>query len=340
MLGNQIAAPFETTPESQARGDVSRLPSFLVQQPFDPANYYAQFYRSGADSDGRVSPFHPPGVSTKFNGNVAVLSTLTTQVSQEGGNQLILSTAGPTAHVSQGMQSSIAVSQQPLPVFRQPPGGVHIPPHYVPNYIPYGHYMSPFYVPPIHQFLSNGAFPQQAAAAAGTVYQAGPPAVAAKYSLSQYKPGSNNTGNTAANYGGPYGSSPAGGGYNASSASNTGNSTSPNEELGGGSQFKESSNVYITGQQQQNEGSGGVWIAGPTARDISSLQAASSFYNLPQAGGQFAPGIYHHHHPATPPPPPPHHTLVQQQSQPMVDITTSVYQQPPSAQQINWPNSY
>lgn len=44
-----------------------------VQQPFDPTSYYAQFYRSGADSDGRLSPFPSPGVSTKYNGNVGVL---------------------------------------------------------------------------------------------------------------------------------------------------------------------------------------------------------------------------------------------------------------------------
>lgn len=44
-----------------------------VQQPFDPASYYAQFYRSAADSDGRLSPFPSPGVSTKYNGNVGVL---------------------------------------------------------------------------------------------------------------------------------------------------------------------------------------------------------------------------------------------------------------------------
>lgn len=144
------------------------------------------------------------------------------------------------------MQSSIAVTQQPVPVFR-PPTGVHIS-HYPPNYIPYGHYF-PFYVPPptIHQFLSNGAFPQQPQA--GSVYPAPQAAAAtgAKFSLPQYKPGTN-TGNSnhigmPSGYG-PYGSSPAG--YTPSSAATAGNST-PNEELGA-SQFKDS-NVYITGQQ-------------------------------------------------------------------------------------------
>ncbi|XP_062152206.1 GBF-interacting protein 1-like isoform X2 [Alnus glutinosa] len=338
MLGSQLA-PFENS-ESQAR-DVSRLPSFV---PFDPS-YYAQFYRSGADSDGRLSPFPSPGVGTKYNGNLAVLSPSSSQSPQEGG---VLSTAGPTPLVTQAaglMQSSIAVTQQPVPVFR-PPAGVHIS-HYPPNYIPYGHYFSPFYVPPpaIHQYLGNSAFPQQPPA--GSVYPAPPGtgATGVKYSLPQYKPGTN-TGNPShigipSGYG-PYGSSPAG--YNPSSAANAGNSTA-NEDLTG-SQFNES-NVYITGQQ--SEGSA-VWVAAP-GRDISSLQT-SSFYNLPpqgqhvtftptQAGHGTFPGVYHPGQAVTGAMV---HPLLQQ-SQAMagaVDLVGpggSVYQQPQQAQ-INWPSNY
>ncbi|KAG6787196.1 hypothetical protein POTOM_008831 [Populus tomentosa] len=248
MLSGQIM-PFENS-ESQAR-DVSRLPSFVVQQPFDPTSYYAQFYRSSADGDGRVSPFPAPGVASKYNGNVAVLSPHTSQPPQEGGNSLVLSTAGPTPQVTQSaglMQSSIAVTQQPVPVFR-PPTGLHTS-HFPPNYIPYGHYVSPIYVAPgIYQFLSNGAFLQQPPA--GSVYPAPPSAAATgvKYSLPQFKPGSN-TGNAThigmpSGYG-PYGSSPAG--FNPNSAATGGNSTT-NDDLGA-SQFKES-NIYITGQQLQ-----------------------------------------------------------------------------------------
>ncbi|KAL7216466.1 hypothetical protein ACSBR1_028413 [Camellia fascicularis] len=342
MVGSQFA-PFESS-ESQVR-DVPRLPSFVVPQPIDPASYYAQFYRSGADGDGRISPFHSPGVAMKYNGNVAVLSPQTSQSAQEGGNSLVLSTAGPTPLGTQAagvMQSSIAVAQQPLPVFRQPTG---MPlPHYPPNYIPYGPYFSPFYVPPpaLHQFLSNGAFPQQPQA--GSVYPA-PPGANAKYSISQYKAGTN-TGNSthvgvASSYG-PYGSSPAG--YNPSSASTAGNSTA-NEDLSP-PQFKEN-NVYMTGQQ--SEGST-VWITAP-GREISGLQA-SSFYNIPpqgqvafaptQAGhGTFA-GIYH---PAQAVSATSVHPLLQQSQQTMaaaadiVGPTASVYQQPQHAQ-INWPNNY
>ncbi|KAF7833210.1 GBF-interacting protein 1-like [Senna tora] len=342
MLGTQLP-PFDTS-EAQAR-DISRLPSFVVHQPFDPASYYAQFYRSGADGDGRISPFQSGGVSAKYGGNVSVLPVPNSQSLQEGG---VLSTTGPTPLVTQAaglMQSSIAVTQQPVPVFR-PPSGVHIS-HYPPNYIPYGHYFSPFYVPPpaIHQFLGNGAFSPQPQAS--TVYPP-PPAAAAtgmKYPLQQYKPGTNTTSPAhivmPSAYG-AYGSSPAG--YNPGSAATAGNSTS-NEDLGP-SQFKEN-NVYISGQQ--SEGSA-VWVAAP-GREIPSLPT-SSFYNIPpqgqhvtfaptQAGhGTFA-GIYH---PAQAVTAATVHPLLQQ-SQTMagaVDMVGpggSVYQQPQHSQ-INWPSNY
>ncbi|XP_060958808.1 GBF-interacting protein 1-like isoform X2 [Cannabis sativa] len=342
ILGGQLG-PLENS-ESQAR-DVSRLQSFVVQ-PFDQASYYAQFYRSGADSDGRLSPFPSPGVASKYNGNVAVLPPSMSQSPQEGG---ILSTAGQTPLATQAaglMQSSIAITQQPVPVFR-PPTGMHIS-HYPPNYFSYGPYFPPFYVPSpsIHQFLGNGAFPQQPQA--GGVYPAPPAATATgvKYSLSQYKPGTN-TGNSthtgiATGYG-PYNSSP--GGYNASSSTTAGNST-PNEDLGQ-SQFKEN-NAYIAGQQSEGPA---MWVAAPPGRDMSSLPA-SSFYNLPpqgqhmaftpaQAGhGTFA-GIYHPGQAVTAAAV---HPLLQQ-SQTMgggVDMVGpggSVYQQPQHAH-INWPSNY
>ncbi|KAI7744093.1 hypothetical protein M8C21_030343, partial [Ambrosia artemisiifolia] len=323
IIGNQVA-PFESN-ESQPR-DASRVPTFVVPQPFDPVGYYPQFYRPGGDSDGRISPFHTP----KYNGNVPVLSQQTSQSSQEVGNTLMLSGAGPTPLASQAggvMLSSIAVTQQQLPVFRQP-AGLHLP-HYPPNFIPYGPYFPPFYIPPpIHQFLSNGAFPQQPPA--GSMHPA-PPVSAPKYPLQQYKPVTNTT--NPGTYG-PYGSNPAG--YNLNSAVTAGNSTS-NEDLGG-SQFKEN-NVYATGQQ--SEGSG-VWIAAP-GRDISG------FYNIPQ-GGQVAYTPPQHAH-ATfasiyqPVTTTPIHPLLQQPQTmaggvDMVGPTSTVYQQPPQPPQINWPNNY
>ncbi|KAH7843507.1 hypothetical protein Vadar_017433 [Vaccinium darrowii] len=339
IVGGPLA-PLEST-ESQAR-DVPRFPSFVIPQLMDPASYYAQFYRSGTDSDGRISPFHSPGVTTKYNGNAAVLSPQTSQSAQEVGNSLVLSTAGPTPATpsAEGTQSSIAVTQQQLPVFRHP-NGMPIP-HYHPNYFPYGHYFPPFYVPPpsIHQFLSNGAFPQQPQA--GSIYPA-PPGATTKYSLPQYKAG-NNTGNpahvgVAGSFG--YGSSPAG--YNPSSTTMAGNSTA-NEDLAT-PQFKEN-NVYMTGQQSEGPA---VWIAAP-GRDISGLPA-SSFYNIPPQGPvSFTPPQSHGtftgmYHPAQTISASSVHPLLQQ-SQTMaspVDIpgpTANAYQQQPQHAQFNWANNY
>ncbi|CAN4110113.1 unnamed protein product [Withania somnifera] len=336
MLGSQLP-PFESS-ESQTR-DVSRIPNFLVQQPIDP-RYYAQFYRSSADSDGRISPFHSVGVSTQYNGNVAVVPPHASQSPQEGGNSI--SAAAPTPPlVTQAaglMQSSIAVPQQPVPVFRQATN-MHLP-HYPPSYIPYGHYFSPLYVPPtaIHQLLSNGAFSQQPQV--GGIYPP-PPSAAARFSLSQYRPGAN-VGNSAhmgvpGTYA-PYGSSPVN--YNTSSATTTGNPTS-NEDLSA-AQFQES-NVYVSGQQSD---SSGVWINAHN-RDLSSLQA-SSFYNLPQGQVSLTPTQPGHgtvaYHPAQPVTASTVHPLLQQ-SQTLagpVDVvgpTTNIYQRPQHSQ-MNWPSSY
>ncbi|KAF1890041.1 hypothetical protein Lal_00025373 [Lupinus albus] len=291
ILGNQVTS-FDSS-ETQTH-DISRLPSFVVHQPFDPASYYAHFYCSGTDSDGCLSPFSS---AAKYHDNVTVLAAPNSQSPQEGG---LLSTAGPTPLVTQAaglMQSSISVTQQPVPVFRTP-SGVHMS-HYAPNYIHYGHYFPPFYVPPptMHQFMGNGAFPQQPQAS--TVYP--PPATVAapgmKYPLPQFKPGTNGANPTHLVMPSAYGayvSPPAG--YNHNSAAPAGNSTS-NEDLGS-SQFKEN-NVYISGQQ--SEGSP-VWVTAP-GQNISSLPT-SSYYNIPpqaqhvsfaptQAGhGTFA-SIYH-----------------------------------------------
>lgn len=337
MLGTQFA-PFDSSDPQ-------------VQQSFDPASYYGQVYRAGTEGDGRFSPLLTPAAATKFNGNIALLSSQAGQSPQESGDSLIQSTS-PAPHVSQAtgvMPSSISVTQQPVPVFRQP-HGMHMP-HFPPNYLPYGSYYSPYFVPPptIHQFLSNTAFPQQPPS--GSVYP--PPAAAAaaaatgiKYSLPQFKVGGT-TGNPTHIGMQPgyaqFSSLPAG--YSPSPASTTSNSTG-NEDLVA-PQFKEN-NVYITAPQ--SEGGAAVWVPAP-GREISGMQAGS-FYNLPQ--GQhiaFAPsqtghpafaGIYH-----------PTQTMggatvhpLLQQSQTMagavemVGPPAGVYQQQPQRTQVNWTNTY
>ncbi|KAL3646147.1 hypothetical protein CASFOL_011327 [Castilleja foliolosa] len=342
ILGGQ-PAPLESS-ESQAR-DASRLPGIVMPQSFDPASYYAQFYRSGLDSDGRVSPFHSAGAVNKYNGNAALVSAQTSQP-QEGGVPMVLPTASQTPLVTQAagvMQSSINPTHQPLPVFRQPTG-VHLP-HYPPNYIPYGPYFSPFYVPPpaIHQFLSNGAFPQQPQP--GGLYPTAAPGTNTKYSVSQYKQGSNTGSSThigvPGNYG-PYGLSMPN--YNSGSATATVTSTTNEDNVA--TQAKEN-NVYVSGQQ--NEGSGGVWYTTP-GPDISTLQA-SSFYNLPQGQLAFAPSQPGHgpfagvFHPGQAMAAANVHPLLQQSQAitnnpvDMVRPAASVYQQSQHTQ-LNWPSNY
>lgn len=162
---------------------------------------------------------------------------------------MVLSSASPVPPVSQAaggvMQSSIPANQQPLPVFRQPTG-VHLP-HY-PQFIPYGPYFSPFYIPPpaIHQFLSNGAFPQQSQ---GKNLYLSPPGITSKYSVPQYDQGSHTGSST--NIGmpghyGPYGLSLAN--YTSSSAKEAVTSTSIEDLPAPQPQVKDS-NVYISAQQ-------------------------------------------------------------------------------------------
>ncbi|KAK4429219.1 GBF-interacting protein 1 [Sesamum alatum] len=241
--------PFESS-ESQTR-DVPQLPGFVVQQSFDPTSYYAQFYRSGMDSDDHTLPLQSAGAANKYNGNAALVSAHTSQSPQEGGAPPVQSMVSSVPHVTQAagiMQSSMTATQQPLPVFRQPTG-VHLP-HY-PPFIAYGPYFSPFYVPPpaIHQFLSNGVLPQQPQG--GSLYPT-PPGTIAKYSVSQYKQGSS-TGSSshvrlAGSYG-PHGLSAAN--YTSSSATPADTSTL-NEDLAI-PQVKEN---YISVGGQQSEGSG------------------------------------------------------------------------------------
>ncbi|KAL0405144.1 UNVERIFIED_CONTAM: GBF-interacting protein 1 [Sesamum latifolium] len=221
ILSGQLP-PFESS-ESQTR-DVPQLPSFASA-----------------------------GAANKYNGNAALVSAQTSQSPQEGGagTPLIQSMVSSAPLVTQAagiMQSSIAATQQPLPVFHQPTG-VHLP-HY-PPFIAYGPYFSPFYVPPpaIHQFLSNGASPQQPQG--GSLYPT-PPGTIAKYSVSQYKQGSSIGSSSHVRAAGSYGS------YGLSALNYTSSSATPvltstvNEDIAD-PQAKEN---YISVSGQQSEGSG------------------------------------------------------------------------------------
>ncbi|KAE8708087.1 hyphally regulated cell wall protein 3-like isoform X2 [Hibiscus syriacus] len=298
-----MLAPFGNA-ESQAR-EVPRLSSFVVPQPFDPAAYYAQFYRSSADPDGRVSPF-ASGVATKYNGNVAVLPPQTSQSPQEGGNSLVLTTTSSSPIVTQAagmMQSSMAVTQQPVPVYRSAAG-------------------------------AGTVYPSAPAA----------PTTGVKFSLPQFKPRSN-TPNSAhigmpSGYG-PYGSSPAG--YNPSSAATTGNSTT-NEDLGA-AQFKENnvyasgqqsegSAVWISppGRDISNLPASSFYNLAPPGQNVT-------FAPTQVVPGSFA-GIYH---PQAETAAAVHPLLQRAQTMAgavnMGGSAAGVYRQPQHAQ-MNWPSNY
>lgn len=239
------------------------------------------------------------------------------------GNTPALSSRSPTPPI----QSS--VPPQSVPVLRQP---------YPANFIPYGHYYHPFYMPPIHQYLSHNGFPQQPST--GNVYLTPAPnasATGVKSSLPQLKPGAN-AGNPA--HIGIFGSSfapPVG--HNPGSAVTSGSSTGI-EDLSS-SQMKEN-HVYTTGQL--SEGST-VWIPG---QDIPNLPVNSLYnfnphgqpmaFSLGQAGhGAFA-GLYAGQTLAAP-------STLLQQSQAMAGAVetvappTGVFQQaqhPP----INWISNF
>ncbi|KAK6142387.1 hypothetical protein DH2020_022735 [Rehmannia glutinosa] len=311
ILSAQLT-PFESS-ESQAR-DVPQLPGFAVHQSFDPTSYYKQFYRSGMDSEGGISDLQSAVAANEFNGNAALISAQTSQSPQEVGASLAASPVPIVTQAAGVMQNSITATQQPLPVFRQPTG-VHLP-HY-PPFIPYGPYFSPFYVPPpgIHQFLSNGAFHQQPQG--GSLYPT-PPGTIAKYSVSQFKQGSNTGSSThigvPGSYG-PYGHSPA----NCTSSSVAAVTSTPNENLAA-PQGKEN-NIY------QSEGSG-------------VRQGQLAFTPTHPGHGTF-PGMFH---PAPAVTAAMLHPLLQQSQSitipgDMVGPTAGVYHHQQNAQ-LNWPTNF
>ncbi|XP_011038867.1 PREDICTED: uncharacterized protein LOC105135606 isoform X6 [Populus euphratica] len=253
-------------------------------------------------------------------------------VSQTTGFVSKNSMASSTPSLSQQMQNSVAASPHPL-LFRAP---------YPPNYLQYGHYFNPYFLPPMHQFLSHNGLPQQPST--GNAYlTAAPTAAGVKFPLPQFKPGTS-AGSPAPIalpilYG-SYGSSSTG--FNPSPAVTSGSSAG-NDDLSA-SQLKER-NIYTTGPlAMQSEISS--WIP-PSGQDISSLQL-SSLYHLhpqgqhltfsPQAGLAAFPGIYP---PVQAVAAPSAVNQLTQQSQTMpatvepVVPPTGPYQQP-QLTQINW----
>ncbi|KAK6947114.1 GBF-interacting protein 1, N-terminal [Dillenia turbinata] len=256
--------------------------NFVVTQQLDRSTGYsaAPLYRPIGDS--HLSSVLASGTATKYGGSMGVISQQTFHSPDESENSLIMSTTGATQLVTlpAGMvQSSFGMSSHPVTVFRPP---------YPPNFIPYGHYISPFYVPPsMHQYLGHSGFPQQPSTRNAFL----PPTAASagvKLSLPPYKNIENVSQIGITSF------VPSQVGYNSHPVMTTGNL--PGNEDVAASQPKENG-VYAP---VQTEGFP-IWVATP-GRD-SSLHA-NSFYNLPpqaqhlpftpaQAGHGALPGIYH-----------------------------------------------
>ncbi|XP_021740758.1 GBF-interacting protein 1-like isoform X2 [Chenopodium quinoa] len=240
-----------------------------------------------------------------------------------------VSTPPPTQ--SDAGQSSVAVSPQPIPLFRHP---------YPPNYIPYSHYFSPYYVPPtMHQYYGHTAFPQPLPT--GNMYLP-PPTAAAGMKLSpHFKPGSS-TGNQVplgvpSGYG-AYSTAQVAYSQNAAAAATSGNSNG--EDLG--SPALKENNIF---PGQQSEGSA-AWLHPAAGRDTTSFPL-NPFLNLPQQGQhilnpQSGPGGFALYHAMQPMGSPAPGLPLLQQSQPVAGSVESngppsnSYQQPQRQQQVNW----
>ncbi|WCJ33132.1 hypothetical protein M5689_014510 [Euphorbia peplus] len=179
-------------------------------------------------------------------------------------NPTTSSSPSPSPSPTPPVQNPVAASPQPI-LFRPP---------YPPNYFPYGHYYNPYFLPPMHQFLTHNGLPQQPSP--GNAYL-GPTAAAqgVKFPVPQYKPGTS-TGNPTPiglqSLYGSYGGSPPIA-FNPGPPATSGNSAS-NEDLSA-SQLKESQ-IYATGPLNDVS----AWIS--AGQDVSNLHLNSLYHMTPQ----------------------------------------------------------
>ncbi|KAL3576365.1 hypothetical protein D5086_021648 [Populus alba] len=176
------------------------------------------------------------------------------------------SMATSTSSLSQSMHPSVAASLHPL-LFRPP---------YPPNYLQYGHYFNPYFLPPMHQFLSHNGLPQQPSTGNAFLLPApAAPGVKFPFTLPQFKPrttAGNSTPVALPTLYGSYGSSPMG--FNPGPAVSSGSSAG-NHDLSA-FQLKER-NIYTTGSLSEVSS-----CIPPPGQDISSLQLSSLYQLHPQ----------------------------------------------------------
>ncbi|KAK4786786.1 hypothetical protein SAY86_010619 [Trapa natans] len=227
--------------------------------PEDPPNPIVQ--DAPGSSFGFISPILTNPSAVHSEGPEPQVQDISRPSYFSNGNNPALSGPSPTPTLV--AQSSMSVPPQHIPVFRHP---------YPLNYFPYGHYLTPIYMPPIHQILSHNAFPQQPSA--GNLYLS--PTMAAsgvKLPFPMFKPGTNapTPVGIPSGYGG-YG--PTSMGYTASPTATSGTSAG-NEDLAA-ARLKEN-HIYTTAQLGEGPA---VWMP-PVGQDLTNLQV-NSVYNLPQ----------------------------------------------------------
>ncbi|OAY28320.1 hypothetical protein MANES_15G057800v8 [Manihot esculenta] len=176
-------------------------------------------------------------------------------------NPTTSSSPSPTPPV----QNSLAASPHQI-LFRPP---------YPPSYIPYGHYFNPYFLPPMHQFLSHNGLSQQLST--GNTFLT--PAPGMKFPLPQFNPGTS-TGNPAPigiqPLYGAYASSPIG--FNPASGVTSGCSDCNNDLST--SQLKESQN-YTTGPLVGHGPFPGIY---PPVQTIAAASTLNPLLQQSQAG--------------------------------------------------------
>ncbi|KAG0559018.1 hypothetical protein M758_10G069800 [Ceratodon purpureus] len=283
MPGGQYG--YEQQAESQAQ-DVSRIPSMVAYDP--TTSYYTSAFR-GADADRLYPPYAPTNTSSKYSGNIGLMTAPSLPSSQEGVNPMMVSagpSVAPSSQAGSNVQSAQAIPQQALPMhYSQPPSG-----HYG-NFVGYQYVPQnyPFLQPPYPHHMynsSNSAYAQLPAGSsypptAGSSYPSGG-ATAVKFPMPQYKPvaGAGNAPQSAPGIGyGGYTTTPSG--YASNPAVTAGNA-SGYEDVNP-SHYKDST-LYIPNQQQGDSST--VWIQTSMPRDMgpSGAMQTSSYYNLASQG--------------------------------------------------------
>ncbi|KAK8691183.1 hypothetical protein V6N13_074701 [Hibiscus sabdariffa] len=333
---SQLQSPPELEKVPEPEGNISSDAELKVDQSKQEVHLHPE----GNQCVGPNAPSYGFGLMpasashlTQFDGPEARGHDVSRLANFSGGNSPV-----PSSTSTPPLQSSVAAAPQAVHLFHQP---------FPPNYFPYPHYLTPFYMHAMHQYVNLTGLPQQPPA--GNLYMSpGAAAPGVKFPLPQFKPGTL-AGNPAhftipSGYG-PFTPPPVG--YNLSVPSVTSGSSSGKEDPTT-SELKEN-HIYTTGPL--NEGST-IWMAA-AGHDISNLPV-HPLYSVSLHGQQFPfspaqarhgaiAGLYQSSQTIAPPS---NVNTLLQHSQAMAAATaetavpaSSAYQQP-QLTQLNWNTNY